>query len=187
MKLDEEHTPILNVVGGVFFNELPVMKIDAKRRKILLTWLVVFVSFIFSFASPGEARATKLFIPALTAKPGASVVVPVKIDKVDDLAGLKVVLQYDSKLLTYEKTVKSAQTNPLLYVVNDKKPGRIIVVMAGAKGIAGENLALFSLFFQVKSESPGKASISFGETQLMSSKLKEIKHVAVAEALTIEK
>ena len=164
-----------------------LMKKSAMGGKNRISWLLVLAVLFFSVAKPCEAEATKLFIPALTAKPGDIVTVPVKVDKVDDLAGLKIVLQYDAKLLHYEKIVKSPQTSPLLHVVNDKNPGRVIVVMAGAAGVSGEDFPLFLLSFKVKNGRAGETNFSFGETQLMSSKLKDIEHSVEAKPLSIGK
>ncbi len=64
----------------------------------------------------------------------------------------------------------------MMHIVNDKKPGRLIVVMAGAKGISGKNFSIISLTFKVKKDlkSNHTTGISFPGIQLMSDQLKEI-------------
>ena len=96
------------------------------------------------------ASGTELYIPALTAKSGATVEVPIKIDRVDNLAGVKLVLKYEKNILTFKKAARTKQTSSLMHIVNDKKPGILIVVMAGARGIKGKDFAILSLLFDLK-------------------------------------
>ena len=65
-----------------------------------------------------------------------------------------------------------------MHIVNDKKPGILIIVMAGARGIKGENFPIFTLFFQISSKVTGRteSKLKITESQLMSDKLKNIEH-----------
>lgn len=125
---------------------------------------------------PALALGAELYIPAIHGKPGKSVAVPVMIDHVDNLAGIKVVLKYDAKILTFTKGSRTKNTDELMHVVNDRKPGVLIIVMAGAKGIKGTNIPLFILTFRVQDTISGvlTTAMEIPEVELMSDKLKVI-------------
>lgn len=127
-------------------------------------------------ASAGSAD--ELIIPALTGEPGKTVTVPIVLDKVDNLAGIKISLKYDTGLLQYKKAEKAKSTSSFLHVVNDKKPGLLIIVMASAVGIKGKDLTIMTLDFEVKPSVKEKtaAKLDVSELQLMSDKLKELKY-----------
>ena len=147
---------------------------------------VAFCAVIFnSWATP--SWGTELYIPPLTAKSGQTVDIPLMIDEIDNLAGVKIVMTYDPQILTFKEGVKSKQTNALMHVVNDKKPGLLIVVMAGARGIKGKAFSIMTLTFTVKEGLEGNHStrISITEVQLMSDKLKDIPCKSVVHPLTI--
>jgi len=87
----------------------------------------------------------------------------------------------------FKKGAKTKQTDSLMHVVNDKKPGQVIVVMAGARGIKGKNVPIFTLTFDVKAGLKGNhaTKIAVTEVQLMSDQLKEIKCNVVIDPITI--
>jgi hypothetical protein len=153
-----------------------------------LRWEVIAILFLFVFLSwPGSVGATEIRISPLTAHPGQTVDIPITIDEVDNLAGVKLVMSYDQEILVFKKGAKTKQTDSLMHVVNDKKPGQIIVVMAGARGIKGKNVTIFTLTFEVKGGLKGnhKVKIAITEAQLMSDQLKEIKCNIVIDPITI--
>jgi hypothetical protein len=161
---------------------------ETKEMKQRLRWEVIAILFLFvSFSWPGLVGATEIRISPLTAHPGQTVDVPITIDEVDNLAGVKLVMSYDQEILVFKKGAKTKQTDSLMHVVNDKKPGQIIVVMAGARGIKGKNIPIFTLSFDVKSSIKGnhKIKIAITEAQLMSDQLKEIKCNIVIDPITI--
>lgn len=125
---------------------------------------------------PLAALAAELFVPAVEAVAGKSVTVPVMLDKVDNLAGLKVAMVYDETRLGFEKAVKTEKTAGLMHVVNDTKPGQLIIVMAGARGVRIDHEAVINLHFMVKPEAAGVSGIRLRltEVQLMSEQLKDI-------------
>lgn len=125
----------------------------------------------------GIAIATEVSIGGISAKPGQVVELPIMIDKIDNLAGMKLVLTYDKDLLTYKKSSKTKHSSSLMHIVNDKKPGILIIVMAGARGIKGRNFSIFNLYFEVNSKvgSKKEAKLNITEIQLMSDKLKDVK------------
>ena len=124
----------------------------------------------------GPVLAVELYIPSMTAQPGQTIEIPIMIDKIDNLAGMKLVFKYDATVLTYVKGEKTKPTSPLMHVVNDKNPGTLIIVMAGARGIKGEKIPLFSLSFEACGTLTEKTSagMKITELQLMSDTLKEV-------------
>ena len=143
------------------------------------------LSFLLIAALP--AFGTELIIPARTAEPGNTVTIPIRIDSVDNLAGIKLVIQYDKNLLTYKKSDKTEHTSSLMHIVNDKNPGVLILVMAGPKGVKGKNFSIINLTFNVKSGLKGNhtTQLKITESQLMSDKLKNIQHAVRIHPMVI--
>ncbi|QTA80330.1 Cohesin domain-containing protein [Desulfonema limicola] len=143
---------------------------------------VMFFSFIVS-----NAEATELSIPALEAAAGQTIEIPVIIDKIDNLAGVKLSMEYDPEILIFKKADKTKHTSSLMHIVNDKKPGFLIIVMAGAKGIKGEKFPVISMIFEVDKKINEKKTtqIILKDVQLMSDKLKDVQHTVSFPALTI--
>jgi hypothetical protein len=139
------------------------------------------------FLTAGGAFGTELYIPEMKAKPGDSIKVPVMLDRVDNLAGIKMVMKYDTNFLTFKKAGKTKHTSSLMHIVNDKKPGFLVVVMAGAKGIKGEAFPIILIQFEVKKELKGdqKTTFEITELQLMSDDLKDLKYTIKASPLMI--
>lgn len=125
------------------------MDVDFGNMFIALIKTCVCLPVCFFFALPGSssAVAASLQIAPVVIPGGQSFALPVNIDKVNKLAGIKVVLEYDSTCLIYEKTEKSEKTSQMMQVVNDREPGKLVVVMAAAKGISGKALGVFSVYF----------------------------------------
>ena len=133
------------------------------------------------------AGAVEIRIPPLTAKSGQSLEVPITIDEIDNLAGVKLVLTYDPEILIYKSGMKTKETDSLMHIVNDKKPGLLIVVMAGAQGIKGKDLPIFTLTFEVKKDIKENRTtkITITESQLMGDDLKERKATVNSYPITI--
>lgn len=133
------------------------------------------MTVLFAWGAP--ASATELFIPEVRGKVGQTIELPLMIDQIDNMAGIKVVVTYDADTLEYKSAVKSSQTTSLMHIVNDRKPGQLIIVMAGANGIQGKNFSIMTLSFHVKKLHKGEPEdlIAFAEIQMMSDQLKEIK------------
>jgi hypothetical protein len=134
-----------------------------------------------------SAEAVEVRIPPLTAKSGQSIDIPIMIDAVDNLAGVKLVMTYDPEILSYKSGMKTKETDSLMHIVNDKKPGVLIVVMAGAKGIKGKEFPIFKLTFDVKKgiTENRTTKISITECQLMGDDLKERKCTMTSHPITI--
>ena len=151
-------------------------------------WVTASILLVFcSLSWKGSVDATEIRIAPITTQPNQSIEVPIIIDEVDNLAGVKIVMSYDAEILVFKKGAKTRQTDSLMHVVNDKKPGRLIVVMAGARGIKGKNVPIFTLTFDVKPGLKGNhvTKIVITEAQLMSEQLKEIKCTVGVNSITI--
>ncbi|MFP4476451.1 MAG: cohesin domain-containing protein [Desulfatibacillaceae bacterium] len=133
------------------------------------------------------ADPVRVSIPAATGSPGTEVRVPVNVERVDNLAGIKLKLTWDTKLLTFKSFVKSRVTRSLIHVVNDKVPGEAILVMAGARGIRGENFPVGAFDFTVAAGAePGtRMQWKVPEIQLMSDKLVELPAKVSAGTFTV--
>ena len=155
-----------------------------------LLWGGILASILWSglALAPALVAATEIRIDAQTVSSGQTIKVPIVIDRVEDLAGVKIVLQYDPGQLRYLATARAAAASQMMHVVNDKRPGTLIIVMAGATGIRGENLALFTVTFNVAAELPAKTQITLriAESQLMSAQLKDITHAVAIKPLSVD-
>jgi hypothetical protein len=144
-----------------------------KRTTIGWTACTLITFFLSTLAAAGAAEIS---IPALEAEPGDTLTIPVMVDQVGNLAGVKLVMTYDPELLTFSRADKTRFTSSMMHIVNDKKPGTLIAVMAAARGIKGENFPILTMEFRVKEPADGPAEVSFQirEAQLMSDDLKDI-------------
>jgi len=133
------------------------------------------------------AWGTELYVPALQAVSGQTVELPLMIDQVDNLAGIKVVIRYDPDLLTFKRGTKTPHTDSLMHIINDKKPGLLIVVMAGARGIQGKDFPILRLTFATKEglKENHTTRLTITEIQLMSDQLKDVVCRARVDGLTI--
>jgi len=111
------------------------------------------------------------------------------IDHVDNLAGVKLVMEYDCKILIFKNGSKTKESNSLMHIINDKNPGKLIVVMAGARGIKGKDFPILTLTFEIKKGLTGNhaTSIKINDVHLMSDQLKEIKCSVMVNPLTISR
>ncbi|ACL04106.1 cellulosome anchoring protein cohesin region [Desulfatibacillum aliphaticivorans] len=124
----------------------------------------------------GLGHAVEVSIAQAEAKSGETISVPIMIDAVDNLAGVKLVVLYDANVLEFKNAVKGPKAGSLMHVVNSKTPGRVVVVMAGARGIKGENFPIVTLDFLAKpcAQESCISNLKITEAQLMSDKLKDL-------------
>ena len=136
---------------------------------------LVFICIVILW--PSTSPAVDLSLPEIKAKSGQSVDIPIMIDRIKNLAGVKLILTYDSGILNFKKGSKTEKTSSMMHIVNDKKPGKLIIVMAAAKGIKGENFPILNLTFEIKKGLTENQTtiIKIDEVQLMSDQLKEVK------------
>ncbi len=106
----------------------------------VFSFLMLFCLVVTQFA-----RAAQLYIDPPTVK--ESLHFTLKLDNVQKLAGVKITLAYDKGKILFSEAKKTKETASFLHVVNGKKKGRLIVVMASARGISGLKLPLFSTDF----------------------------------------
>ena len=155
------------------------------KRINLATILIVL--FLIPCNSAYADKGTDIYIPSIEAESGKTVNIPVMLDHIDNLAGVKMVMKYDKKILKFKKAVKTKYTSSLMHIVNDKKPGILIIVMAGARGIKGKNFPILVLVFDTKKglKTNHTTMIKITEAQLMSDKLKNIKYSIHVNPLVI--
>jgi hypothetical protein len=134
-------------------------------------WIIFTLAFYLTESTPLQAANLTL---STTSTPDSEVLV-LEIDKVEKLAGMKLTIEYPARFLEYKASQKASPFNSFMQVVNDKNPGRLILVMANATGVSGENLKIFELTFSKKMQNlPATLKIAPTECQLMSDSLQEI-------------
>lgn len=160
-------------------------KRDRQQAAALPVALVVFL--VLSIVWTSVSCATELSIPGIKTQAGKLIEVAVNIDQVDNLAGIKLVMKYDPEILLYKSGKKTEHTASLMHIVNNKKPGLLIAVMAGAKGIKGKDFPILLLVFEVKKGLKGNLTtkLDITELQLMTDKLKDIKATIKVGLITI--
>lgn len=119
---------------------------------------------------------TEFRIPDVKGKSGQEIRVPIMIDQTANLAGVKLTLHYNKDVLTFKEGARTRETQSLMHIINDKTPGKLIVVMAGAQGIKGKDLTLLTLTFAVRKglTAAQTTAIEAPEVQLMGDDLKDI-------------
>ena len=124
----------------------------------------------------GIVGATEIYISPLKASPGQTIAIPIMIDQVKRLAGIKLILTYDESVLHFKEGIKSPQTSELMHIINDRQPGRLVLVMAGAKGINGKDFPIITLRFEIKKKTTAQqiVRLHIPEVQLMGDDLKDI-------------
>jgi hypothetical protein len=122
------------------------------------------------------SQAAELYTAPVRMNKGSLISIPILIDQVSGLAGVKLVMAYDAEVLKFREGQKTPVSQSLMHVINDQKPGRLIVVMAGATGVSGKDVSFINLTFAVVKppKNPGGTKIEVTEAQLMTDQLKEI-------------
>jgi len=140
----------------------------------------IFILFYFFTGSvclvySAEQKAQLIF-SKMSVHPGQKIEIPVILNHVPNMAGIKLALKFDKDLLTYVKSEKTKTTASLMHIVNDKHPGKLVIVMAGARGVSVNNQSIMNLFFQVNKKISKSVDTKFkiSELQLMSDSLKEL-------------
>jgi hypothetical protein len=158
------------------------MKLDSMRFSTVALVLLVGCTL---FIRP--AQGVELTFPPVETEAGGVVEIPLMVDAVENLAGVKLSLTYDKQVLTFLKAEKTRATSSLMHIVNDKKPGALIIVMAGARGIKGKKVTLLHLFFKAKNPEslPHHTELAVKEIQLMSDQLKDLSTTTVIHPILI--
>jgi hypothetical protein len=153
---------------------------NRRCQGIILTPLTLI--FSLNFTSP--LWAANLVIA--TNATSTTEIVSLQIDQVEKLAGMKLIIDYPNASLTYKSAQKASVFNSFMQVINDKKPGRLILVMASATGISGDNLEISQLTFaRNSSDSPSAQHLKLIECQLMSESLHEIPCRSAGESSSV--
>ena len=141
------------------------------KKLSLILFLLISLSVGTLFAESAELRATTVI-----KGDALSLDVTVKAVNAPDLAGIKLVLQYDVKRMQYKSLTKSKETQSMMHVVNDKNPGTLIIVMASATGQKNPDFDLFALGFELleSSDKPAPLEIKVSSVEMMSAALTEI-------------
>lgn len=136
----------------------------------------LFILFAALLLNTTVAASIELYVPEVWGKPGNNIEIPVKIDHVDNLAGIKLVIDYDKEQLSYINSIKTELSDSLMHVVNDRNPGRLIIVMAGAKGIKGEKFVIMNLRFRIRQniKNVKEVLLKFSEIQMMTDQLQDL-------------
>jgi hypothetical protein len=145
-----------------------MLRIRPKRFALLL-----FFSAILIFR---PAHATELYIPPVEARPGEEFNALIMIDRVENLAAVKLVLRYDPLIITYLRGKRTRHTDNFMHLINDKRPGYLILVMAAARGIRKSDFSLAEFTFLVNKgiNNLVKSRIWITDLELMSDSLEEI-------------
>ena len=137
------------------------------------THLLPICILLFLVIAPNAISAASLKLVPTQTTPNLHL--SLKVDKIEKLAGLKISLTYPDKILKFNSASKTKATSSFMHVVNDKNPGKLIIVMASAKGISGSDVGLFSLDFAIApNSSASSVSIHMTTCQLMTENLKEL-------------
>ena len=127
---------------------------------------------------PGGALSygAELYTSPARMNNGSLINIPIIIDQVNGLAGLKLVVAYDKDVLKFKEGQKTPISQSLMHIINDQKPGHLVIVMAGAMGVSGKDLSFINLIFTVEKpfKNPGSTKLEISEVQLMSDQLKDI-------------
>jgi len=151
---------------------------------------LVGLGLLFTLAWPCSIWAASVHLPTIRAVAGELVEIPVYLEKVENLAGMKLVLSYNSKILTFQEERKAPIAQSLMHIVNPQIPGKLIVVMAGAKGVQVNNGPIIYLTFKVNDKigSQKKILIKIEEVQLMTDQLKTLNPtIKDGEVMLLEK
>jgi hypothetical protein len=136
---------------------------------------IVLFSILALFFGPASGHADAANLKFIPESSGNQLTFSLVVDHAEQIAGVKITLVYDKNFLTFKSAEKTKMTASFMHVVNDKVPGKIIIVMASAKGLSGDNVPLFHLkFTKIANSDTEKQTITVTQVQLMDEKLKEI-------------
>ena len=91
---------------------------------------------------------------------------------------MKVVLGYDADLLEYAVLRKPAVAGSLMHMVNPRQAGRVIVVMARARGISLDDEPIMEVTFMLKNlegqDVPEATEVKIAKVEAMNDNLETI-------------
>ena len=138
--------------------------------------LILFLFYaVFIFILPTTSLADSVNLSLTATKNDENIELSLVVEHAVKIAGMKVTLSYDKKSFILSGVEKSDATSSFLHVVNDKYPGKIILVMASATGISGNKITLCRFRFKRTETTPkSESQISITQLQLMTEDLTEI-------------
>ena len=149
------------------------MDIKLVSSKHSRTLIITFLVLLFGLFSVTQVCGATLRLTPNTSESG--IVLRVDVDKVEKLAGMKLMFEYSEQFLKLNNVQKAQTLNSFMQVVNDKTPGRTIVVMASASGVSGENFKLLDInFSKILQDENVTATVAPKECQMMSETLQDI-------------
>ena len=89
------------------------------RISIYSTFGGIIISLLMSL-STSAAYGAELHMPLVAGGKGEEVKLAVTVDKVENLAGIKLAMKYDNNILKFIKADITSYTSNMLHVVNDK-------------------------------------------------------------------
>lgn len=118
---------------------------------------------------------------------GEPLEIPVTVTGARRLAGVKLTISYDRSLLTFDAMKKTPFSSGMMHVVNDKTPGRLIVVMASATGIPKQDYPLMSLVFKPTGpvEEMRTVALKVEQAEMMDEALKSIMPTVKVEPIML--
>lgn len=144
-----------------------------KSRTAILSFL--FCVYFFLLPAPTLAENGNIRFQQMAVQPGEKIKVPLFVDEVENLAGIKLVVEYDHQRLQYKGLRKAKKAGGLMHMVNDKEPGSLILVMAGAVGLALDEEPLAFFHFRVNENAkPGKIVLHISHVEVMADTLKPV-------------
>ena len=150
----------------------------------ILNFFLTTMLFCLVFVFP--VQALEISIPPTAITAGETTKIHLNIDKASNLAGVRLILSYNSTELSYAGALITPQTAQMMYVVNERKPGELIIVMAGAQGVSGDNFSILDLSFKAKQlKSKIMSQIVINDAQLMSGQFKDLPHTLKTYPVTI--
>ncbi|MBF0450402.1 MAG: hypothetical protein HQK75_06850 [Candidatus Magnetomorum sp.] len=145
-------------------------------KRFCLIMIGCFLWITSSSVAFSSDKKAQLIFPEISVTSEQEFKCPIILDQVPNLAGIKLALTYDKNVLTYVKSEKTKITASLMHIVNDKHPGKLVIVMAGARGVPVMNQSVMDLYFKVNKTIPKAFDTQFKviDIQLMSDSLKEL-------------
>jgi hypothetical protein len=137
-------------------------------------WLVPYICLIYTVIAPEPCLA------------GSSLILPVQreenrieatlmVEQAERIAGIKAVFTYDERSLRFTEARKSEATASFLHVINDRTPGRLVIVLASATGISGERVGLCHLVFdRIEHQPSSSPMIALEAIEIIDERLNEI-------------
>lgn len=121
-----------------------------------------------------RSSETEIFIPEMAVNAGARVKVPIAVTKLDDIAGIRLRVRYDPGAVRFLSGVSGIRS--FIDVINNKKAGELLVVMAGPKGVTTGQRKIYHLAFEMNDSAKKENMPPFyiTDAEMMNSKLKQV-------------